>query len=299
MSPSADEVRAELERVLASEAFIHATRLGRFLRFVVERTLAGHGERLKEYVIGVEVFDRDAQYDPRLDSIVRVEAGRLRAKLEDYYAGAGSGAELVITMQRGAYVPAFEPRASAPLAVRDALPAAAPTPAVTVTLPRARAGIVVRVGIALAVVAVLAVAAAVLRTTLWGVSDDGPTIAVLPFAPYSADPADKIVATRVTEGVTAELVRAGGLGVVASTSARRYVDTHAALEEVARALHADILLEARLLKEGDRLRVEARLVDGTRSRKFWVETFVGGADDLDELCRRVAAAAAAAVPAGS
>ena len=81
-SPAADRsaaVRAPLERVLASPLFSASERLSRFLRFAVEQVLEGHGDRLKEYVLGVEVFDRDERYDPRLDSIVRVEARRLRS----------------------------------------------------------------------------------------------------------------------------------------------------------------------------------------------------------------------------
>src|SRR5215831_14417228 len=110
MQPTPDDVRAELERVLASGSFASTSRLSRFLRFVVERTLAGEAERLKEYVIGVEVFDRDERYDPRVDSIVRVEAGRLRAKLEEYYRGAGRDDAIAIKLQKGGYVPEFERR---------------------------------------------------------------------------------------------------------------------------------------------------------------------------------------------
>ena len=92
MPPTADDVRHQLDRLLASSGFANAGRMSRFLKFVVEKTLAGESERLKEYVIGIEVFDRDASYDPRLDSIVRVEAARLRTKLAEYYAGEGRGA---------------------------------------------------------------------------------------------------------------------------------------------------------------------------------------------------------------
>src|SRR5262245_5258875 len=103
MQPTPDEVRAERERVLASGSVAGTSRLSRFLRFVVERSLAGEAERLKEYVIGVEVFDRDAQYDPRIDSIVRVEAARLRAKLTEYYAGEGRGDAVVLSLPKGGY----------------------------------------------------------------------------------------------------------------------------------------------------------------------------------------------------
>ena len=64
--------------------------MARFLRLTVERMMAGRAEELKEYLLGVEVFDRKASYDPRVDPIVRVEARRLRAKLKEYYEGDGS-----------------------------------------------------------------------------------------------------------------------------------------------------------------------------------------------------------------
>ncbi len=83
------------------------------LRFVVERTLDGQGDQLKEYLLGVEVFDRPPEYDPRLDSIVRVEARRLRAKLAEYYDAEGAGDVLRIRLAKGGYAPTFE-RAPAP-----------------------------------------------------------------------------------------------------------------------------------------------------------------------------------------
>jgi len=79
-----DQVREHLSRVLASTAFAHVDRLKRFLRFVVEETVGGRSENLKEYSIGVEVFDREDSFDPRTDPIVRVQARRLRARLTRY-----------------------------------------------------------------------------------------------------------------------------------------------------------------------------------------------------------------------
>src|SRR5262245_47418808 len=110
--PPRDEVERQLHRVLESEAFANADRARRFLRYVVARTLAGEGDRLKEFVIGVDVFDRDDQYDPRIDSIVRVEAGRLRNKLDQYYRSAGDDDRVLIRVPRGSYVPEIEWRAS-------------------------------------------------------------------------------------------------------------------------------------------------------------------------------------------
>lgn len=82
-------VRAQLEKILASELFARSERLSQFLRFTVEQALDGKGESLKEYTIGVEVFDKDHSFDPRIDTIVRVQARRLRAALTEYYAEQG------------------------------------------------------------------------------------------------------------------------------------------------------------------------------------------------------------------
>lgn len=113
MQPTGEEARAQLERLLASAALAGSTRLRRFLSFTVERALAGDGQPLKEYTVGIEVFDRGPDYDPRIDSIVRVEAGRLRARLDEYYRGAGSGDSVIIRIPRGGYTPIFEHRTAA------------------------------------------------------------------------------------------------------------------------------------------------------------------------------------------
>ena len=84
---SAEAVREELEKILASGPFRNAERVSRFLRFVVERSIDGRADEIKEYSIASEVYDSSATYDSRSDSLVRVEGRRLRSKLHDYYAG--------------------------------------------------------------------------------------------------------------------------------------------------------------------------------------------------------------------
>jgi adenylate cyclase len=85
-APPADAIRVQLEKILASSGFAQAERKSRFLRFTVESVLAGRGDQIKEYLLGVEVFDREASYNPQIDPIVRVEAGRVRSKLKEYKA---------------------------------------------------------------------------------------------------------------------------------------------------------------------------------------------------------------------
>ncbi|HEV7260072.1 MAG TPA: hypothetical protein VGN82_19970 [Bosea sp. (in: a-proteobacteria)] len=95
-------------RVLASDAFRAAPQLSAFLGFIVERAVEGRSAELKGYTIAVEAFGRSADFDPQADPIVRVEAGRLRRALAQYYAGEGAADPLRITMPVGAYVPAFD-----------------------------------------------------------------------------------------------------------------------------------------------------------------------------------------------
>src|SRR5579859_5126259 len=106
----AAEIRAQLDLILRSRAFIQSHRIRRFLQFVVEESLLGQPHRLKEYLIGLEVFDRREAFDPRVDSIVRVEARRLRYKIEEYYRTEGQEDPVRVLLPKGSYVPIFEYR---------------------------------------------------------------------------------------------------------------------------------------------------------------------------------------------
>src|ERR1700694_2419351 len=105
-----EDIRVELDRILRSRVFIHSLRIRRFLQFVVEECLLQKHHRLKEYLIGLEVFNRQEAFDPRVDSIVRVEARRLRSKLEEYYLNEGRDSTIRIQLRKGSYVPTFEHR---------------------------------------------------------------------------------------------------------------------------------------------------------------------------------------------
>jgi eukaryotic-like serine/threonine-protein kinase len=101
------EVLTQLERILASSPFVRSKRLSRFLRFAVEQTLQGHAEELKEYLIGTEVFERTSTFDPRVDTIVRTQAHRLRVMLATYYETDGREDPVTIELHKGSYVPSF------------------------------------------------------------------------------------------------------------------------------------------------------------------------------------------------
>jgi hypothetical protein len=103
-------VRTQLETILSSAELRSAPSLQRFLRYVVEETLAGRGDSLKEYSIGSVVFTRGEEFNPKIDPIVRVQARNVRARLGQYYAGPGARDPVIIELPKGTYVPVFRPR---------------------------------------------------------------------------------------------------------------------------------------------------------------------------------------------
>ncbi len=101
------EVKRELEDVLAASPFVNSKRYPAFLRFVVEKTLAGKADELKERTLGVEIFHRAPDYDSNNDTIVRVTAGEVRRRLTDFYHRAGADHSVQISVPLGSYVPDF------------------------------------------------------------------------------------------------------------------------------------------------------------------------------------------------
>jgi TolB-like protein/Tfp pilus assembly protein PilF len=151
----AEDCRAQLHRILNSADFEATDREHRFLSHVVEETLSGRGDRIKAYSIAVEVFGRDASFDPQSDPIVRIEAGHLRRSLERYYFTAGQSDAILITIPKGGYVPAFSLRSLPPTTDLPAIPLASVAAAISAR-PKA-AGL--WIGLLVVVVAAMAVAA--------------------------------------------------------------------------------------------------------------------------------------------
>ena len=289
MTPTADEVRAALEQVLAAETFANAGRLSRLLRYLVERTLNGEADQLKEYVVGVDVFDRRESYDPRLDSIVRVEARRLRAKLEEYYQTQGATDALIISIPRGSYVPVFGLAcngAASQVALDEGNRAAS------------RASWRwVAIGVIGAIVLVLGVLAfrATQAPSTTAQASSGPSIAVLPFQHYSPREADAILAARITDAVTTELARLGTVSVASRTSASEFTAEAGSVREIAKALDVAFVMEGSVLVEPSGVRVEARIVDSARDRKIWVGRYDGSVAELGDLTQLLAAEAGVAL----
>lgn len=286
-----DDIRRQLDRILASSGFANAERMSRFLRHVVERSIAGESEQIKEYSIGVDVFGRNADYDPRLDSIVRVEARRLRSKLDEYYASDGRGDDVIISIRRGAYVPAFERRATEPVTA----PSVARTDS-TMPVPTTRRR-TWRAGLAMALVIVAIVSIAAWRQGLWVSTRATPSmsVAVLPFTHHSTDTEDALLAARITEDLTSELARLGAVRVIAHTSVLQFTGTRTPAQQIAQSLKADLLIEGSVSRAGPSLEASIRLIGGRSNYKLWVERFDGPADDPRALARRIATTLSTAI----
>src|SRR5436190_1658988 len=103
-------VRKELSQILSSDKFRNAQVLSMFLQFVIEETLAGRINEIKEYTIGIRALGRPPDFNPQVDAVVRIHAGRLRRMLHEYYEGEGSTDPVLIEMPKGGYVPLFKHR---------------------------------------------------------------------------------------------------------------------------------------------------------------------------------------------
>jgi len=118
-------IQAQLERLLENPHFSHSRRFPSFLRFVVERTLGGQTELLKERTLGIEIFGRNADYDTSSDPIVRVTAAEIRKRIAQYYQEPGHESEIRLSLPSGSYVPHFEwPAANGEVAAQGATTAA-------------------------------------------------------------------------------------------------------------------------------------------------------------------------------
>jgi len=123
VSISWDEERAELQAVLQSPVFVRSPALSHLLSYLCEKTFAGETDQIKEYSVALDVFDRQDSFDQDTDSIVRVQANRLRKRLSEYYARDGAAHTIHITIPVGQYVPMFQR-----IAVQDQVAAGASEP---------------------------------------------------------------------------------------------------------------------------------------------------------------------------
>jgi TolB-like protein/Flp pilus assembly protein TadD len=268
------DIRAELERILASAVFSQSDSLQRFLRYVVERTLAGEADELKEYNVGVDVLGRGEAYDPRTDTIVRVQAGRLRSKLQEYYQDHGSRDPVRIEIPKGAYVPSFRyVSVEGPGSETDV-----------------RRRIIPWVGaILLAFLGALGV--------WWLYSTDAgepvslQSIAVLPFADMSPNQDQEYFADGVAEELTNTLSHLQGIYVAPRTSSFQFKGERIGIQQIGERLGVDAVVQGSVRKSEDNLRVTAQLIRASDGDNLWSATYDRTEGDVfsiqEELARAI------------
>ncbi len=241
--------REELERVLSSACFVRSEGLSRLLRFLVERHLEGRESELKESIIGVEVYGRRPDYDPRRDSTVRSEVARLRARLSQYYETEGRQDALTIELPKGGYLPVFRQ--------------SEPAPDLQTARPKR-----LRLAACMAAVAVAALG------VWWAVHRNSPIpIAVLPLVNVSQDPANDYLADGLTTELISELSIIDGLTVRSQTSSFALKGKPRNVHEAGRQLAADYILEGSVVRSGQQLRIDARLVRVRDDVPIWSGKF--------------------------
>jgi TolB-like protein len=285
-----EAIRQQLDRILNSGPFHQSQRRQRFLEYLVTETLAGRGERLKGYNVGLEVFDRPETFDPVVDPIVRIEAARLREKLFEYYAADGKDDPIRISLPKGTYTPLIE-FLQGEKQVKS------------ISKRRLRWQIAAP---AFALILVLGAVGAWLTRDLWGPGPEraaeervlgvpqGPAIAVLPFLNLSGDPQQEYFSDGLTEDLMTELSRASrDLRVLARNTTFQYKGKAVNALELGRELGVRYVLEGSVRRAEDDLRVTAQLIDTETGAHIWADKFDRKMADIflvqDEIVSRIVA----------
>ena len=270
--PGPKAVRKQLRKILESDLFSQGPRQCRFLTYIVEATISGEMEGLNQFSIGIDVFDRDETFDPSIDAIVRVEAGRLRSKLAEYYSELGCKDPILIQFPRGGY------RVSAEYRQYDDT---ADKPSESKQFLSQKVG-------AMVILALLCIGG--LLTTFFILIDrkdnedpsahsnearrsDIPSIAILPFDNMSNDPEQSYFCEGITEDIITDLSIASGLRVIARNSTFVYKGQSVSIKRVGEDLGVSYILEGSVRKAGDQIRINAQLIDVATESHIWAERF--------------------------
>jgi TolB-like protein len=228
-------VSLQLAKILASRFFVNSHRLSRFLRFITEKAGQGSVEQLKEFIIGVEVFDRSpVSYNPATDPIVRVQARRLREKLAEYYRDVGLADPVIVNLPLGGYVPNFKLRPE----------------------PPAPAGMGSQNGSELRID-----------------SKSASALAVLPFLGISSDSDIECFSEGLTEELTFWLSRVANVKITARTSTLPFKRRPRDVRHIGMTLGVLRVIEGSVRKAGPRLRVTARLISAENGCHIWMGQF--------------------------
>jgi adenylate cyclase len=275
--PTSEDIRAQLERIIASPEFPGAGHGHAFLRYVVDETLSGRAERIKGYSIAIEVFNREEGFSQD-DPVVRIEAGRLRRTLERYYLVAGQNDPVVINIPKGKYVPFFTWNGSMaepggvdaeslpkPSTVADVVPLQR-TPMLVLS------ALSVLVCIGLLAYWILGPPTSEVSARSGIASPEGPTLVIAPFANLGEGPDAKLYALGLTEELLTVLPRFKELKVFGRETSET-LPPEIAPSHIRGNLGARYLLAGGVRVSDRRVRVTARLLDTNNDAILWSQTY--------------------------
>jgi serine/threonine-protein kinase len=277
-----EAARATLKKLLDNPHFSSSRRLSEFLRFIALKAMAGEAAQVDESLIAVEIYGRDRDYDPHADSIVRVEANRLRAKLRDYYEAEGGDDALRIRLPLESYAPVFE-----------AAPRTDPSTDPPAAAPR-RAPWRLTLAVALAAVASMAALVPFSRRT----AAPRSRIAVLPFTNDGGLAEKDYFSDGLTEQIANQLGQSGKLQVAGRGSAQQFRGG-GDVQRIGQRLHVDLVLEGSVRFAGDSIGIHTRLYDTHNGRQIWSREFNQAAAEAPVLQAEISTALAGALQLGN
>ncbi|MEH6814395.1 MAG: hypothetical protein V7677_17820, partial [Motiliproteus sp.] len=207
---------------------------------------------LNQYAIAIDVFDRDETFDPSIDAIVRVEAGRLRSKLLEYYDELGREQPIRIELPKRSYTASFRRQS-----VVDASELATESTFDHEIFSSGDSP----------------------RTTKL----TEPTIAVLPFVNMSPDPEQEYFADGVTEDLITDLSKLRGIAVISRQSTFTYKGTAVTVQQICAELGANLVLEGSVRKVGNKVRITAQLIEGTSGQHLWAQRYDRDLENIFEI----------------
>lgn len=293
---SDSEIDEQLQRILADSGFQSTPQLSALLTYVVEKALTGQVEELKATAIAQAVFRRDDSFDSQTDTIVRVEAGRLRRRLAQYYQGKGLNDPLVIDLPKGGYTPTFsEPATPTPQSARNPQIAGQAVSGIP-AIPAARASPPTRKWIALLSLGL------VLVLFLWwrGQGEDAvprepsePFVMVMPMA-HQGSALEQQMTDRSVQAVISKLAKLDRISVMAYRSSVELAADRPSLTSLRAEQGVSHVLDGQLEIELDEVRAQIEIVATDTGEAVWSESVAGKLNAMgdfeDLLSRRIAAA---------
>ncbi len=230
---SAEQVHVQIQRIFLCPAFSVSDILRRFLSYIVDETLYGRSNTIKEYTIAVNVLNKPPSFKPQHDAIVRIHAGRLRRALNYYYKEQGIGDEIEITVPKGTYVPVFG------------------NMQITEHKTRCRRN----------------------TSDLQKDSNDSVTIAIMPFKTFEKDKSKLAFADSLGQQLSAEFGKFPDFSVIAYYTTQQLSAKNKGIHELASDYRAQYIVTGNVHFETKRLRVAVQLTETHNGAQVWTELY--------------------------